>query len=113
VGLYNTAHRFQGPIALATLTTLGVLSVAFFIGALTWACAARAVGQVTQRHSPVGRERRRGGRDRATAATAMLTSVALTEVIVPRAEKARDAAIKSLEQAAVRGTSTGRRTPQS
>jgi Domain of unknown function (DUF4260) len=37
VGLYNTAHRFQGPIALATLTTLGVLSVAFFIGALTWA----------------------------------------------------------------------------
>jgi hypothetical protein len=37
VRLYNTVHRFWGPIALATLTTLGVLSVGFFIGALTWA----------------------------------------------------------------------------
>jgi hypothetical protein len=40
VGLYNIVHRFWGPIALAALAalaTLGVLSVGFFIGALTWA----------------------------------------------------------------------------
>ena len=37
VGLYNTVHRFWGPIALATLAALGVLSVGFLIGALTWA----------------------------------------------------------------------------
>jgi hypothetical protein len=47
VRLYNTVHRFWGPIALATLATLGVLSVGFFIGALTWAfhvALDRAVG---------------------------------------------------------------------
>lgn len=37
VGLYNTVHRFWGPVALATVAALGVLSVGFFIGALTWA----------------------------------------------------------------------------
>lgn len=37
VGLYNTVHRFWGPIALAALAALGVVSVGFFIGALTWA----------------------------------------------------------------------------
>ena len=37
VGLYNIVHRFWGPIALAALAALGVLSVGFFIGALTWA----------------------------------------------------------------------------
>lgn len=36
VALYNSAHRFWGPIALAALAALGVLSVGFFIGALTW-----------------------------------------------------------------------------
>ena len=37
VGPYNTVHRFWGPFALAAVAALGVLSVAFFIGALTWA----------------------------------------------------------------------------
>ena len=37
VGLHNTVHRFWGPIALAALAGLGVLSVGFLIGALTWA----------------------------------------------------------------------------
>jgi hypothetical protein len=37
VWLYNTVHRFWGPITLAALAALGVLSVGFFIGALTWA----------------------------------------------------------------------------
>ena len=37
VGLYNTVHRFGGPIALAALAGLGVVSVGFLIGALTWA----------------------------------------------------------------------------
>jgi Domain of unknown function (DUF4260) len=37
VGLYNIGHRFWGPIALAAFAGLGVLSVGFFIGALTWA----------------------------------------------------------------------------
>jgi Domain of unknown function (DUF4260) len=32
-----TVHRFWGPIALAALAALGVLSVGFLIGALTWA----------------------------------------------------------------------------
>ena len=41
------------------------------------------------------------------------TDLAQTQHRLEAAEKARDAAIKSLEQAAVRGTSTGRRTPQS
>jgi hypothetical protein len=37
VRLYNIVHRFGGPIALAALAALGVLSVGFLIGALTWA----------------------------------------------------------------------------
>jgi hypothetical protein len=37
VWLYNTVHRFAGPIALAALAALGVVSVGFLIGALTWA----------------------------------------------------------------------------
>lgn len=36
VALYNSGHRLWGPIALAALAALGVLSVGFFIGALTW-----------------------------------------------------------------------------
>jgi hypothetical protein len=47
VGVYNIAHRLWGPIALAALASLGVLSVGYFIGALTWAlhvAADRAVG---------------------------------------------------------------------
>jgi Domain of unknown function (DUF4260) len=33
---YNIVHGFWGPLALAALAELGVLSVGFFIGALTW-----------------------------------------------------------------------------
>ena len=34
--MYNSAHRFWGPVALTALAALGILSVGFFIGALTW-----------------------------------------------------------------------------
>jgi hypothetical protein len=36
VELYTIVHRFWGPIALAAPAALGVLSVGFLIGALTW-----------------------------------------------------------------------------
>jgi hypothetical protein len=36
VRVYNLVHRFWGPLALATLAALGVISLGFFIGALTW-----------------------------------------------------------------------------
>ena len=36
VGLYNLVHRFWGPLALLFVTSLGVLSVGYFIGALVW-----------------------------------------------------------------------------
>jgi hypothetical protein len=37
VPLYNLAHRFWGPIVLAALATLDVVSIGYFIGALAWA----------------------------------------------------------------------------
>jgi Domain of unknown function (DUF4260) len=37
VPAYNLLHRFWGPLALALLAAFQVISLAFFIGALTWA----------------------------------------------------------------------------
>ena len=37
VGAYNLAHRFWGPLALATFALLGVISLGFLVGALAWA----------------------------------------------------------------------------
>jgi hypothetical protein len=37
VGLYNLAHRFWGPLLLATLASFDFVAVGFLIGALAWA----------------------------------------------------------------------------
>jgi uncharacterized protein DUF4260 len=37
VGVYNLAHRFWGPLLLATLASFDVIALGFFIGALAWA----------------------------------------------------------------------------
>jgi hypothetical protein len=37
VPAYNLAHRFSGPLAVAALAALGLLSAGFFVGALAWA----------------------------------------------------------------------------
>jgi len=47
VGAYNLLHRFWGPFVLATLASLDLISLGFFIGALAWAfhvALDRAVG---------------------------------------------------------------------
>src|SRR5215207_1089673 len=47
VPVYNLVHRSWGPIALAALASLGVLSLGFLVGALAWAFHVsldRAVG---------------------------------------------------------------------
>lgn len=47
VPVYNLLHRFWGPFALATLASLGFVSLGFFVGALAWAfhiALDRAVG---------------------------------------------------------------------
>jgi hypothetical protein len=36
VPVYNLAHRFWGPVALAALAVLGLIPNVFLIGALTW-----------------------------------------------------------------------------
>ena len=38
VGAYNLLHRFWGPLALGGAIALGIVPVAFLVGALTWAC---------------------------------------------------------------------------
>jgi hypothetical protein len=37
VRAYNLLHRLWGPLALAALSALGVISIGFLVGALTWA----------------------------------------------------------------------------
>ncbi len=37
VPLYNALHRFWGPLALAVLAALGVVSVGYLVGAIAWA----------------------------------------------------------------------------
>jgi hypothetical protein len=37
VGVYNLAHRFWGPLLLATLASFDLVAFGFFIGALAWA----------------------------------------------------------------------------
>jgi hypothetical protein len=47
VRVYNLAHLYWGPLALAALASVGVLSLGFIVGALAWAFHVsldRAVG---------------------------------------------------------------------